>query len=95
MLVRLDLKLFKYNKANGRNNNTVTMVTGIFDRDGNYVEGIKKMLELHFKDETLAVRLAHGAVIKTISILRRALTWCERWCATRKASSCRRRMPRW
>ena len=29
------------------------------------MEGIKKTLELHLKDETLAVRLAHGAVIKT------------------------------
>jgi VWFA-related protein len=65
VLLRLDLKLFKYNKANGRNNNTVTMVTGIFDRDGNYVQGIKKTLELHLKDETLATRLTRGAVIKT------------------------------
>ncbi len=65
VLVRLDLKLFKYNKANGRNNNTVTMVTGIFDRDGNYLQGIKKTLELHLKDETLANRLPRGATIKT------------------------------
>jgi hypothetical protein len=65
VLLRLDLKLFRYNKANGRNNNTVTMVTGIFDRDGNYLQGIKKVLELHLKDETLTVRLQHGATIKT------------------------------
>jgi hypothetical protein len=65
VLVGLDLKLFKYNKANGRNNNTVTMITGIFDRDGNFVEGVKKVLELHLKDETLAVKLEHGAVIRT------------------------------
>ncbi|HUB81548.1 MAG TPA: VWA domain-containing protein [Bryobacteraceae bacterium] len=65
VMLKLDLRLFKYNKAYGRNNNTVTMVTGIFDRDGNYVEGIKKVLELHLKDETLNVKLAHGAVIRT------------------------------
>lgn len=65
VLVRLDLKLFKFNKDNGRNNNTVTLVTGIFDRDGNYLQGIKKVLELHLKDETLATRLARGAVITT------------------------------
>lgn len=65
VMVGLDLKLFKYNKANGRNNNTVTLVTGIFDRDGNFVEGIKKVLELHLKDDTLAVKLEHGAVIRT------------------------------
>ena len=65
VLLRMDLKLFKYNKANGRNNNTVTMVTGIFDRDGNYVQGIKKVLELHLKDDTLENRLNRGATIKT------------------------------
>jgi VWFA-related protein len=65
VVVRLDLKLFKYNKANGRNNNTVTMVTGIFDRDGNYLQGIKKVMELHLKDDTLANRLPRGATIKT------------------------------
>ena len=65
VMLRLDLKLFRYNKANGRNNNTVTMVTGIFDRDGNYLQGIKKVLELHLKDETLANKLQHGATLKT------------------------------
>jgi hypothetical protein len=63
--VRLDLKLFRYRKADGRNNNTVTLVTGIFDRDGNYLQGIKKVLELHLKDETLANRLGQPATIRT------------------------------
>ena len=40
------------------------MVTGIFDRDGNCLQGIKKTLELHLKDETLANRLAQGITIK-------------------------------
>jgi VWFA-related protein len=66
VLVHLDLKLFKFRKSDdGRNNNTVTMVTGIFDRDGNYLQGIEKVLELHLKDETLAHRLDRGATIKT------------------------------
>ncbi len=49
----------------GRNYNVVTMVTAIFDRDGNWVQGIKKTLELHLKDDTLATRMDRGAVIKT------------------------------
>jgi VWFA-related protein len=65
VLLHLDLKLFKYHKADGRNVNNVTMVTGIFDRDGNYLQGIKKVLELHLKDDTLINRLARGATIKT------------------------------
>jgi VWFA-related protein len=65
VLLRMDLKLFKFHRADGRNVNTVTMVTGIFDRDGNYLQGIKKVLELHLKDDTLANRLNRGANIKT------------------------------
>jgi hypothetical protein len=65
VLLRLNLKLFKFRKSDGRNNNTVTMVTGVFDRDGNYLQGIKKVLELHLKDDTLANRLNRGATIRT------------------------------
>lgn len=65
VMLRLDLKLFKFRQADGRNNNVVTMVTGVFDRDGNWVQGIKKVLELHLKDETLAKRLGQGATIRT------------------------------
>jgi len=65
VLLHLDLKLFKFHQADGRNVNTVTMVTGIFDRQGNYMQGIKKVLELHLKDDTLTNRLAQGASIRT------------------------------
>ena len=65
VLLRLDLKQFRYRKADGRNNNVVTMVTGIFDRDGKFLQGIKKVLELHLKDETLATRLDQGATIRS------------------------------
>jgi hypothetical protein len=65
VLLRLDLKLFKYHREQDRNVNTVTMVTGIFDRDGNYLQGIKKVLDLHLKDDTLVHKLARGAIIKT------------------------------
>ena len=63
--VRLNLKLFRYRRADGRNNNTVTLVTAIFDRDGNYLQGIKKILELRLKDDTLANRLGQPATIRT------------------------------
>jgi len=64
VMVRLDLKQFKYRKADGRNNNVVTLVTGIFDRDGNYLQGVKKLLELRLKDDTLANRLGQGFTIR-------------------------------
>jgi len=64
-LVRLNLKQFKYRKADGRNNNVVTLVIGIFDRDGHYLQGVKKTLELRLKDETLASRLGQPAGIRS------------------------------
>lgn len=65
VLVHLNLKQFKYRKADGRNNNVVTMVSGLFDRNGHYLQGIKKVLELRLKDETLTNRLGQGATIKS------------------------------
>jgi hypothetical protein len=65
VLARLNLRQFKYRKADGRNNNVVTMVIGIFDRNGHYLQGVKKVLTLRLKDETLANRLGQGATIRT------------------------------
>ena len=65
VLVHLNLKQFKFRKTEGRNNNVVTMVSGIFDRNGRYLQGIKKVLELRLKDDTLATRINNGITIRT------------------------------
>ena len=65
VVVHLDLKQLKYRKVDGRNNNVVTMVYGIFDRNGNYLQGIKKVIELRLKDDTLANRLGQPATVRT------------------------------
>jgi len=64
VMAHLDLKQFKFRKADGRNGNEVTLVAGIFDRNGNYLQGIKKVVELRLKDETLA-HLNKGVTVKT------------------------------
>jgi VWFA-related protein len=64
VMAHLDLKQFKFHKADGRNHNEVTLVAGIFDRNGNYLQGIKKVVELRLKDETLA-HMASGVTVKT------------------------------
>jgi VWFA-related protein len=63
VLAHLNLKLFKFRKAEDRNRNEVTLVYGLFDRDGNYTQGIKKVLELRLKDETLE-RLGQGVTVR-------------------------------
>ena len=64
VLAHLNLKLFKFQKVEGRNHNVVTLVYGLFDRDGNYTQGIKKVLELRLKDETME-RLGQGVTVRT------------------------------
>jgi VWFA-related protein len=64
VLAHLNLKLFKFRKVEGRNRNEVTLVYGLFDRNGNYTQGIKKVLEVRLKDETLE-RLSQGITLRT------------------------------
>ncbi len=64
VMAHLDLQQFKFRKADGRNRNEVTVVSGIFDRNGNYLQGIKKIVELRLKDETLS-RLGQGVTVKS------------------------------
>jgi VWFA-related protein len=66
VLCRVDPKHIQFRKADGRNNNSLTIVSGIFDRDGNFVSGVEKTVEMKLKDETLAKLLAAGTMsIKT------------------------------
>jgi len=65
VLVRLNLKQLKYRKVDDRNNNVVTLVYGLFDRNGQYLQGIRKVIELRLKDDTLANRLGQPATIRT------------------------------
>jgi VWFA-related protein len=64
VLAHLNLKLFKFRKVEDRNWNAVTLVYGIFDRNGNFTQGIKKVLELRLKDATLE-RVGQRVTVKT------------------------------
>ena len=43
---------------------SVTLVCGIFDRNGVYVTGVQKLIEMRLKDETLEKRLDNGITIR-------------------------------
>ena len=64
VLVRLDVRHLHYRKADGRNNNSLTVVSALFDRNGNYVTGIQKVIEMRWKDETLNSKLPQGVTLK-------------------------------
>ena len=62
----MDPKRIQFRKADGRNNNSLTIVSAIFNRNGNFISGVQKTVEMKLKDETLAKLLAAGAMsIKT------------------------------
>jgi VWFA-related protein len=65
VLAHLDLKRIHFRKADGRNVDKVTVVSGLFDRNGNFVTGLTKTIEFHLKDDTLQSRLSQGLTIRT------------------------------
>lgn len=65
VLAHLDVKHFKFKKTEGRNNNTITVVSSLFDRNGNLAVAITKTLELHLKDDTLESKVDTGLTLRT------------------------------
>ncbi|MGA7235100.1 MAG: VWA domain-containing protein [Bryobacteraceae bacterium] len=65
ILAHLDVKHFHFRKADDRNNNNVTIVSSLFDRNGNIVSAITKNLQMHLKDDTLAKKVDNGLTVRT------------------------------
>jgi VWFA-related protein len=65
ILAHVDVKQLRFQKADGRNNSDLTIVSAIFDRNGNFVTGIQKLLQLHLKNDTLAYRMSSGLTVKS------------------------------
>jgi VWFA-related protein len=65
ILARIDIKHLRYRKADGRNNDTLIVVGGVFDRNGNYVTGAQKTIEMKLKDQTLESIPEQGITVKT------------------------------
>jgi len=65
VVVRVDVKHIRFRKADGRNRNDLTIVSGLFDRNGNYITGVTKVLEMRLKDETLEHKLQSGITLRT------------------------------
>ncbi len=63
-VAKVDVQKLSFRKEGGRNFDNVTVVTGVFDNDGNYVTGIEKTVELKLFDATLEKRLGAGIAVK-------------------------------
>ncbi|MGE5646405.1 MAG: VWA domain-containing protein [Acidobacteriota bacterium] len=65
VLVRIDLTQLRFRKADGRNYNELTITSGLFDRNGNYVTAVQKILTLQVRDATLQSRIAQGITLRS------------------------------
>jgi hypothetical protein len=65
VVTHVDLAQVHFRKEADRNLGTLTFVTGLFDRDGHYVSGQQKVLELHLRDVSLERFLHTGIKVQT------------------------------
>ena len=65
VLAHVDVKRLHFRKVEGRNDNILTCVSGIFNRNGKFLQGTEKTVTMHWKDETLQHRLNSGITLKT------------------------------
>lgn len=61
---QLDVKGLRFIKAQDRNDDTVTVVAGLFDPNGNYVAGVEKVVQLHLRDQSLEAFQKAGINVK-------------------------------
>ena len=65
VLVHVDVKHLRFHKADGRNNNDLTIASGLFDHNGTFISGIEKIVTMRLKDDTLEHRVDSGVTVKT------------------------------
>ena len=65
VLAHIDVRKLRLRKADGRNNDELTVVSALFNGNGTLVEGIQKTVTMRLKDETLEKRMGSGITLKT------------------------------
>jgi VWFA-related protein len=64
IVARVGLQKFHFRKADGRNKDEITVVTGLFDRDGNFLNARKTVIDLRLRDETFERRVSAGLAVR-------------------------------
>ncbi len=64
VVAQMDIRSLHYRKEEGRNKDVLTIVSALFDLNGNYIAGNQQTLDLRLKDETLQKRLDSGIRVK-------------------------------
>ena len=64
VVAKVDLRRLHFRKLEGRNRDELTIVSVLFDANGNYVTGLTKSVQMRLRDETLA-HLSAGISVKS------------------------------
>jgi VWFA-related protein len=65
VISRVDVKNLRFHKDADRSKNTLTLVASLFDRNGNFVSGTKRTVEMNLRPQTLATLDASGLTVRT------------------------------
>ncbi len=65
VLAHVDLAHVRFTKAAGRNQDDLTVVAAIFDRDGNFVTGTQRVVIMNLRDETFQRLSRTGVTVRT------------------------------
>jgi VWFA-related protein len=65
ILAHVDVQHLHFRKAEGRNSDVLTCVSALFNRNGNFVQGIQKVVTMNLKDDTLEHKMVSGITLKT------------------------------
>jgi hypothetical protein len=66
VLASVDVKQLQFRKDQGRNRNDLTVVSAVFDNNGNFIAGLQKTVQFRLLDATME-RLQHAPPIKVTS----------------------------
>ena len=66
VLTRLDTRAVKFRKVDGRSCDNVVLATGVFDANGQLVDGKIKEITLKLQDATLQKMIQNGITVKTV-----------------------------
>jgi VWFA-related protein len=65
VLAHVDLTHVRFTKTDGRNQDALTVVAAVFDRDGNFVTGKEEVVSMKLRDETYQRLSRSGVTVKT------------------------------
>jgi VWFA-related protein len=67
VLASMDARQIRFRKADGRNRNDVTVVSSLFDNNGNFIAGAQKVVQFRLRDETRKkLELGPPVTIRTV-----------------------------